>query len=83
MTFSRRSDINRTRMRNHRRVPLSTLDKAVHLAHVLSRDLSMKDSKTMRSYHVFQALTKNDAEALAAFFIWKGGGTIVTELASQ
>jgi len=43
----------------------------------------MRDSKTMRSYHVFQALTKNDAEALAAFFIWKGGGTIVSELASR
>jgi len=64
-------------------MPFSTLDKAVHLARILSRNLSSMDSKTMRYYHVFQALTDNDAEALAAFFIWKGGGTIVDELASR
>ncbi len=64
-------------------MPLSTLDKAVRLARILSRDLSLRDSKTVRSYHVFQALTDNDMEALAAFFIWKGGGTIVDELASR
>lgn len=51
--------------------PLNTLERAVGLAQNLSRELAQADQKTWRKFRMFQALTKNEREAFAAFLVWK------------
>ena len=69
-------------MNHHAYGPITTLDRAIRLARVLSQQMAQQDAKTTRSFRAFQALTGNDVEAMAAFFIWKGGAKLVDELAS-
>lgn len=56
---------------NNPTMRINTLDQALKLAKVVSRDLTANELKTRRSYQVFAALTHSDLEALAAFLIWK------------
>lgn len=56
---------------NHPTMPVNTLDQALQLAKVVSRDLTANEGKTRRNYQVFAALTHSDLEALAALLIWK------------
>ncbi len=50
---------------------VNTLEKAIGLAKVVSRDLTHREPKTWRNYRMFQALTRDNREAFAAFLIWK------------
>jgi hypothetical protein len=65
------------------RMPLNTLDRALALSQVLSRDLSRKGSKAYHSFRIFTALAQDEREALAAFLIWRARGETLKELFSQ
>jgi hypothetical protein len=64
-------------------MPVNTVDRAVQLARVVSRDISAHESQSRRSYQVFAALTQNEVEALAAFLIWKARGESIKQLLNQ
>ena len=51
--------------------PVNTLEKAIGLAQGLSRELAYRDPKTWRKFRLFQALTRDEREAFAAFMIWR------------
>ena len=51
--------------------PVNTLEKAIDLAQVVSRDLAHREPKTWRKFRMFQALTRDEREAFAAFIIWR------------
>ncbi len=61
------------------RVPMNTVDEALKLAHTLSRDLTRRDAKILRSYQIFLALTEDEQEALVAFLVWKARGETLKE----
>jgi hypothetical protein len=69
----------RTPGSDHASIALNTLEEAVQLARALAQDLSTYQSKASRCYRVFSALTTNDREALAAFFIWQGRRRLIKE----
>jgi hypothetical protein len=68
------------RMKSKSRIPINTLDRALKLAQVISRDLAADEGKAQRSLQVFSALTDSDVEAWAAFVIWKARGETIKEL---
>lgn len=59
------------------KIPLNTLDKALHLSQVLSHDLTGKEGKV---YRIFIALASDKIEALVAFAIWRARGEIINEI---
>ncbi len=65
------------------RIPLNTLDQALALSQVLSRDLTRKESKAYHSYQIFAALAQDKRKALAAFLIWRARGETLKELFSE
>lgn len=67
-------------MKARETIPLNTLDRALQLARILSRDLAKSEGKAYRDYRIFSALTTNELEGLAAFLIWRARGEIISEL---
>ena len=57
--------------------PVNTLEKAIGLAQSLSRDLAFREPKTWRNFRMFQALTRDEREAFAAFIIWRARAQMV------
>jgi hypothetical protein len=58
-------------MRPRATAPINTLDRAIELARAITYDIAGKDAKSRRNFRVFQALTRDDREALAAYLIWR------------
>ena len=58
-------------------VSLNTLERAIGLAQRLSRELSGREPKTWRNFRTFQALTRDEREAFAAFIIWRARSLMI------
>ncbi len=60
-------------------IPLNTLEKALGLAQIWAPAIAQKGSKEYRRYRLFSALTGDEFEALAAYFIWRARGEALKE----
>ena len=50
---------------------LNTLERAIGLAQAVSQELAHREPRTWRKFRMFQALTRDEREAFAAFIVWR------------